>query len=257
MPVSLSLSLSEGPPDRDISLCLSVSLSLTLSVGPPDRDISLSLSLSLSVSLSLSRWAHLCQRPGERRFAPHRQLQLVKVHGVHRRRRHALTALARGGVRGPAAEQPRHHLPPVRNLAPNRVQALLGSSCATGFDRYWRSWQPGRIGCCKPHTGLNSLSETGSGRAPAGTTKSLPTALPTGLPTALFHTLTCAASPAPGSCARREPSSVSSSFMNSWPSCCTPWSNCSAVISSVGSATWRRVSDTVRDCDGKQLCCRV
>jgi hypothetical protein len=49
----------------------------------------------------------------------------------------------------------------------------MGSSGAAGFDRYWRSL--GRRSL-RPHTRLYSLSGTGTGRAPAGTTKPFPTA---------------------------------------------------------------------------------
>ena len=56
----------------------------------------------------------------------------------------------------------------------------MRGSCAVGFDRYWRSLGrhlPPKNGRFLPQIQAYSHSETGTGRAQAGTTKCLPTAL--------------------------------------------------------------------------------
>jgi hypothetical protein len=55
----------------------------------------------------------------------------------------------------------------------------MGSSCAAGFDRYWRSLgrhYPGENLAIQALNRPIKPSETGTGRAQAGTTKSFPTA---------------------------------------------------------------------------------
>jgi hypothetical protein len=107
---------------------------------------------------------HLRDLPVELRHVPPLQLHLARqLVRILLQLADLVAGVGRHGRRTAAHKAP--------GLCQRRATALfgpLGSSCAAGFDRYWRS--SGR-GTRRRICGDISLSETGIGRAPDGTTK--------------------------------------------------------------------------------------